>query len=284
MDNRKQTIIYQVLNIIGFIAVLTLNALANILPINGKNTGELSDAILNLFVPTGLTFSIWSVIYSLLFVFTVYQGLNIGKRKPENVAFLHKIGYWWFINAIANSAWILAWHYELVELSLAIMAVIFFTLLVIYLKLGIALPSKDVTRQERGLVHPAFSVYIGWITVATIANVTAVFVVNRPVGSTELLGISDTIWTVLVIVVGAIIGGLTTFTRKDILYGAVVIWAYLGIIIKRLDPIWAPQPAIVLAALVSIIAIAAIQIYVALMLLKHKDEQKEEIVLSSKHA
>lgn len=273
MEEKKQQALFQVLNIIGFIMVIVLNALANIIPINGKNTGELSDAIPNLFVPAGITFSVWSVIYALLFLFTAYQGWNIGKRKKENVPFLEKIGYLWFINALANSLWILAWHYQQVELSMALMVVIFITLLAIYLKLGIGKSSETISKQEKWFVHLAFSVYIGWITVATIANVTAVIVVNRPVASMEFLGISDVIWTILVIIVGAIIGGLVVLTRKDIGYGAVIVWAYLGIIIKRLEPAWIPQPGIVLTALISIVAIAALMTYAAIFQLQQKKKK-----------
>lgn len=252
----------QWVNLVGFIATVVVNMLANALPLNGKNTGQLSDNIPNLFVPVGFTFSIWGVIYVLLFLFSWYQGRDLLKKEKEDIPFLGKIG-WFFATASAgNIAWIFAWHWELVPLSMVFMGVLLASLLALYVRLGIGLPSDSVTRKERNFIHVPISVYLGWITVATIANVVAVLVVSRAPGDTTLLGIDDATWTVLVLIVGLAITALMLLIRKDVAYSLVIIWAYLGIALKRLDPAFAPEPAIVAMAFV---AIAIIGILIALV-------------------
>jgi len=254
----QNKVVFQLLNIIGVVSTVLVNYLSNWLTLNGNTVGSVSDSIPNLFAPAGITFSIWGIIYSLLFAFTAYQGRDIFTPKKVEMPFLHKIGYFFFLSNLANIGWIFAWLYESYLLSLVLMLVIFITLLIIYLRLEIALPDSEVPKNERWLVQLPFSVYLGWITVATIANTTSVLVVARGPGTAQLLGIGDATWTVLVILIGALIGGLTVFRRKDVAYGLVVIWAYLGIVIKRSNPAFPPQPTIILATWVSIIAIGVV--------------------------
>lgn len=253
MEDKKLRI-FQILNIIGTIVTITINALANILPINGKNTGELSDAIPNLFVPVGLTFSIWGVIYTLLILFTIYQAV-----EKEETDFSGKISYLYVISAAANSLWILAWHYQIIWLSLVIMFVILGSLLGIYLRLDIG--REEVSTKQKVLVHLPFSVYLGWITIATIANVTALAVTVGWDG----FGISEELWTILVIIVAIIITSLMLFTRKDVGYSLVVIWASYGIYLKRI----ADYPTIAYTALAAIIIISALIVVVVIKYKKY---------------
>ncbi|MBD3351395.1 MAG: hypothetical protein GF364_07905 [Candidatus Lokiarchaeota archaeon] len=234
----KKITLFRWLNVLGFLGTLLINTLANALPINGKNTGELSDAYPNLFVPAGLTFAIWGVIYLLLGMFAIYQSKN-GEE------YVRKIGLWFGISSLANILWIFMWHYEFVELSLLAMVILFISLLVIYLKLGIG-KDKEISKKDKAFFHVPFSVYLGWITVATIANVTAVAVDRGWSG----WGISEVMWTILVIIVAYIITLLIQMTRKDIGYSLVISWATLGIFLKRTDPEFTPQPLIAYTALV----------------------------------
>lgn len=253
MEDKKLRI-FQVLNILGTIVVLTINALANILPINGKNTGELSDAIPNLFVPVGLTFSIWGVIYTLLILFSIYQIV-----EKEDTEFLGKIGIFYTLSNIGNFFWILAWHYQIIWLSLLLMFVILGSLLGIYLRLDIG--REEVSTKQKVLVHLPFSVYLGWITIATIANVTALAVTVGWDG----FGISEELWTILVIIVAIIITSLMLFTRKDVGYSLVVIWASYGIYLKRI----ADYPTIAYTALAAIIIISALIVVVVIKYKKY---------------
>ncbi len=218
-----------ILNLLGFLGTVVVNGLANALPINNKTTGELSDLYPNLFVPAGVTFSIWGIIYLLLAIFVIYQLIPSVRRDAQRGFFVQRIGLLFFISCLANIAWIFAWHNENVALSLVFMLVLFGSLLAIYLRLHIG--KEDATRLERYLVHLPFSVYLGWITIATIANVTALLVnVNW-----NTFGFGEQFWAVTVIIVGIAIALSILFTRKDIYYCLVVDWALLGILLKRLS-------------------------------------------------
>ncbi|TFF88271.1 MAG: hypothetical protein EU550_01615, partial [Promethearchaeota archaeon] len=168
MESKKK-LVFQVLNIIGFIATIVINSLANILPIGYGNTGVLSDDIPNLFVPIGLTFSIWSVIYILLGLFVIYQARDVFKKEGEKIdmPFQDKISFYFILSSVANIVWIFLWHYKQIFLSLIAMLVLLISLLVIYISLNIG--KAEVSRNVKLFVHLPFSVYLGWITVATIA-------------------------------------------------------------------------------------------------------------------
>lgn len=225
MRNTKTLAIF---NLLGFILTIILNGLANALPINGKTTGELSDAYPNLFVPAGFTFAIWGIIYLALLGFVIYQLVAAFSSKSSNTNFITQIGGFFILSSIANASWIVAWHYQYVVVSLLIMLAILFSLIQIYQRLNIGLVS--VSAAEKWLVHIPFSIYLGWITVATIANVTTLLVDFGWDG----FGVEPEIWTIMVIVVGALIGSRVVQDKKDIAYGLVIIWAYYGIISKRM--------------------------------------------------
>jgi len=224
MDNFKDTKFLQIANIVGFIAVVTVNILANALPINGKTTAELSDSYPNLFVPAGYVFAIWGVIYLLLLAFTVYQA----SPKRKGAQFLGKIGYLFGISCAANVIWIFLWHYELLFLSLIAMFALLGSLIMIYLRLDIG--RGDPPREERLYVHLPFSVYLGWITVAPIANVVAALVSINWDG----FGLGEVTWTMALIAVAVILTLLNIQTRGDIGYTLVIVWALGGIIVKQM--------------------------------------------------
>ncbi len=250
MNNRTLQLL-QIGNITAVILTIIVNALANILPINGKYTGELSDAIPNLFVPAGITFAIWGIIYILIIVFAIYLAKNLFKKEKTTKPFLEKISYYFILASLANIIWIFLWHYEQIVLSLLAMILLFASLLMIYIRLNIGM--EKVTLKEKMFIHVPISVYLGWITVATIANVTAVLVDI----SWDGFGISEQIWTILVILVATIITILMLVKRKDYAYSAVIIWALLGIYIKRIadDQRYGVQNQIEYTALLGIIVI-----------------------------
>lgn len=212
----------QLLTVLTFVAMVTVNTLANILPINGQQTGELSDKYPTLFTPAGYVSSIWGVIYLLLGAFVVYQALP-SQRNNERLRPVRGI---FIVNAFANAAWIFAWHYELVEVSLGIMLVILGTLIVIYRLLNIG--RSDATTTERRAVHLAFSVYLGWITVATVANVSAALIDNGFDG-----GELESLWAAGTIAVAALIGLAALTQRSDLAFAAVLVWAFAGIAAKQ---------------------------------------------------
>lgn len=216
----------QISNIIGLLLVLTLNTLAVTLPIGGRTTGEISDLYPNLFVPAGYAFSIWSLIYILLITFTVMQarGLFSSRSAPEYIA---TVGWWFFISCLANASWIIAWHYLLVPASLLLMLAILVSLMMIYVRLDINYFRSNIPF----FVRLAFSVYMGWITVATVANVTALLVSIGWRGG----GISEISWTVAMISIAAVIGLYMLWQRRDLPFVAVLAWAFYAIAVKRLQ-------------------------------------------------
>jgi len=249
MNRSRSVLILSILNLLGFLGTVAVNALANVLPINNITTGALSDLYPNLFVPAGLTFAIWGLIYVLLGIFVIYPLIPSVRRDPQKVDFVQKIGPLFFISCLANIGWIFAWHYQILPLSLIFMLILLGCLLFIYLRLNVG--KSETTRAERYFAHLPFSVYLGWITIATIANVTALLVnINW-----NTWGLSEQFWAVAVIIVGIAIALSMLFTRKDIYYSLVVAWALLGILLKRLSVATVPDQSVVIVTIVGLVLI-----------------------------
>jgi hypothetical protein len=202
------------LNLILFAGMVLMNYLANALPLNNKTTGELSDSFPNLFVPAGITFSIWGVIYLLLIIYCVVQFTG------SNQVVIANIGLFFGISCVLNALWILFWHYGKLPASLIVMVGLLITL--IYINLYI----KEL---PFGLIKAAFGIYLGWICIATIANVTALLVNAGWNG----FGISQEVWTIVMVSVGTLLAALTLYRLGNPFLGLSVIWAFTGIIIKR---------------------------------------------------
>ena len=269
MIPRGKKKLLQIGNILAVIITIFINALAVILPLNGKTTQELSDALPNLFVPAGITFSIWSIIYILWVVFAMYQARDLFKKEEIEMPFLQQITFLFVVSSIANSAWIFLWHYEYVGLSLLMMIILLVSLLAIYIRLNIG--KSNVTMTEKLCVHVPFSVYLGWITVATIANVTAFLVSVKWDG----FGIASLTWTILIVAVGTILTILMLALRKDIAFSLVVLWAFLGIWMKRMiQPTTTTDVNVATTMSIAIVLIVAGLLAVIGYQLMYKNKQK----------
>jgi hypothetical protein len=211
--------IIRILNLVSLLATITVNGLANALPINNLQTGEVSDSFGALFTPAGYVFAIWGIIYLTLAVFSIYQILPAQKNNTR----LDRVGIWFILANLFNGGWIFAWHYLQFPLSLLLMLGLLISLLIIYQRLGIGVGKSSP--RERWLIDMPFSIYLGWISVATIANVSVVLLDLNWSG----FGISETIWTVLVLIVGIVLGLLMTLRRSEVFYTLVLIWAFIGI-------------------------------------------------------
>lgn len=229
MKEEKRRQILQIFNIVAYAIMILFNALSGTRIFNNKTVGEISDKYPNLFTPAGITFSIWSVIYLFLLIYVFYQGRDAFKAQKEEMPFLDQISIFFILSCVFNSIWLIVWLYELVLFSLIIMILLLLMLIFIYLRLNIAL--GDLNKREKVIVWTPFSLYLGWITVATIAN-TTVFLVSI---NWEGLGISPFTWTVFVIIVALILTLTILYSRKDSVYPLVTIWALIGIIIRRID-------------------------------------------------
>jgi len=249
---------FQIINIFAILFTIAMNALANILPFNGVNTGQVADVFFSYFTPAGYVFSIWSVIYTLQIIFIIYQA----RSNQINEDYLGKIGYLYLLSAVFNITWLITFHYAvgnnlLLLLTEPLMLGILVTLLFLYVKLEIGV--TEVPRNLKLAVHLPVSVYVGWISVATIANTASVlntfFTIPLDV---------QYLWTALVLVVALLLALIMLVMRKDIAYGLVVVWAAVGIYAKwttvEVIPIiyWTAL-AVAIVTLIAIILIPLIQ-------------------------
>jgi len=235
----------QVVNLIGVLVTVAVNGLANALPLNGQLTGEISDRFKVYFVPAGYVFAIWGVIYLGLLGFAIYQFMPSRRDDPR----LARIGWWFALSCLANSLWIFLWHYEFFVATVLVMLVLLASLLAIYLRLGIG--RVAVSMREKWLVDIPFSIYLGWITVATVANFTATLSYLNWSG----WGISAATWAVIMLVVGAAIAVAMSFTRRDLAYIAVIVWAFAGIYVKQAATAAVAWTALLLAAVVAVVGL-----------------------------
>ena len=215
----------QVVNVLVVLATLVMNGLANALPLNGKTTGEISDQFEVFFVPAGYVFSICGLIYLGLIIFAIYQALPAQRENPR----LRRIGYWFSLSCAANIAWLYFWHYEIFVGTILVMLALLVSLIVIYLRLDIG--RQRVPQVEKWCVNLPFSIYMGWISVATIANASDVLDYLNWNG----WGIAPEIWAVIMLVVGLALAAAMSFLRGDIAYGLVLAWAFIGIAVKQAD-------------------------------------------------
>ena len=219
-----KSIYYGILNLVGFALVLTFNALANILPINGYNTGQVSAFYPNYFVPAGFTFSIWGVIYLLLMGFVICSLLAALPSFPTQARkAIAKASPLFLLSCLLNASWIVAWHYLYLGLSLFIMLIFLITLIKLFLTIN---KTKFELRPfYRFWIYHPFVVYLGWISVATIANFTALFVGIGWQGEP----FAATTWSILLIVIAMLLGIILVGVKKEPAYGFVLAWAFFGI-------------------------------------------------------
>ena len=220
----------KVLVALTYLGMVTVNYLANALPLNGRSTGDVSSAYPSLFTPAGVTFSIWGVIYLLLGADVLYQlGLfRDGPETPRDTALLNRVGILFAVSSLANTAWVFAWHYDLIPLSAILIVVILVCLALITGTVSTA----GLTGRQRWFIGVPFSVYFGWTTVAVVANMT-VLLVSR---GWDGFGLADSTWAVVMVLVAMAIGTLTMLRRRDLAYGLVLIWAFGGILLRQTSP------------------------------------------------
>ena len=168
MESQKVSRALKWLILLALIAMLTVNALSSILPINGVTPKEVSDRYPNLFVPAPLTFAIWGVIYILVIAYTLYQfGLFRRKDEAVNAKLLTRTGIVFILTSVLNLSWVIAWHYGLLVVSFGLL--VLFLLALIDMRLIIR-AQEPLSVKEKWLVRLPFSVYFGWVTVATIGG------------------------------------------------------------------------------------------------------------------
>lgn len=248
---RRTTV--RILVTVTYLVMVAVNYLANALPLNGRRTGDVSNAYPSLFTPAGITFSIWGLIYLLLGAHVLYQwGLfRSGTESPADAALLNRVGTLFAISSLANTAWVFAWHYDLIPLSAVLIVVILVCLALIVTTVRRVNP----VGRQRWFVSVPFSVYFGWTTVAVVANMTVLLVSWNWDG----FGLPDATWAAVMVVVAMGIGTLTLVRNRDIAYGLVLIWAFAGILLRQLsaEGLDGRYPGVIVAVTASLAVIVA---------------------------
>lgn len=237
----------KVLVVVTYLAMIAANVAANALPLNGRSTGDISLAYPSLFTPAGITFSIWGLIYLLLGAHVLYQ-LGLFRDRPDtpaDTALLNRVGVLFALSSLTNTAWIFAWHYDLIPLS----AVLLITILVLLALIVTTVRRAELTGRQRWFVGVPFSVYFGWSTVAVVANITVLLVYWGWDG----FGIADSTWAVAIILVAMGIGTAVMLRNRDVAYGLVLIWAYVGILIRQTSDLGGQYPMIIAAVVASLL-------------------------------
>lgn len=220
----RQSMLLPVAVALATAATLVVNFLANSLPINGQTTGDVTRRFEVYFVPAGYVFSIWSLIYLGLIAYSVYVFLSLGRGRADSGA-ARAIAPWYLLTAVANCVWLFTWHHNVFALSLLVMLVLLGSLIVIY-RLQDARPATSTL--ERWTVHIPFRVYLGWISVATIANAT----ITLDDAGWSGFGLSEPAWGVIMVLVASALGLVMALRHNDIAFAAVLIWALIGIAVR----------------------------------------------------
>lgn len=246
----NKDVMRQISVIVSLVVAVVVNGLANALPINGITTAEISDSFSVFFVPAGYVFSIWGLIYLALIVYAIYQALPAQRENPR----LRRTGWIFVLSSLANTAWIFCWHYGYYALSVVVMAVLLVSLIAIYLRLGTG--RTAVRPAEQWAVRVPFSIYLGWITVATIANITVLLDYVNWNG----WGITPEVWTVIMLAVAVVVAGLMALRRRDIAYLLVLVWAFAGIGVKQAETPLVANAAWIATGLVALmVVVTAVQ-------------------------
>jgi hypothetical protein len=243
-DRRRQAVVLG-----AYLLTVVVNGLAVALPLNGQSTADISARFPTLVTPANYVFGIWSVIYALLLVFSIYQALPGRATDPA----LRAVGYLPAVAGILNSIWLVLWHYNVFALTVPVMVGILASLIVIHHRLGIGRRAA-ASWAEVIAVRLPWSVYLGWITIATIANVATTLVWLEWDG----FGISPEIWAVATLAIGVAIAAAMSLTRRDLAYAVVIVWAYAGIAVKQADTTIVAGAAVAGAVIVAGLALWAL--------------------------
>lgn len=244
----RSDVIRQVMVIVALAVTIFVNYLSQAVPLNDRTAGEISDSFPVRFTPAGYVFSIWSIIYLGLIAYAIYQALPSQRDNPR----LRAITWPFVVSCMANSTWIFAWHYGYYTVALLIIVLLALSLAILYNRLYPYFPT--VATAERWTTHVPFRIYLGWATVATIANTTITLYnwgwQGAPLGAP--------IWAAIIIVVATLIGFFFAIGLRDAAYTFVLVWAFVGIYVKQIDAPITAYTALIMAGVLGIAAIFAL--------------------------
>ncbi len=272
MTSRKQHVpakrlLLLILQVIFLGGTLAVNILAQALPLNGLRTDQISDLYPNLFVPSGRTFSIWAVIYTLLLLNLLYQAAVVKNEKRGEI--IEETGVLFLLVHLGNSLWMLSWHflYRYLTTSLIVMLLLLIALIFLYRKI------QDVGEHlsERMFVLFPVSVYLGWILTATLANATALFTTIGPEWYSEY----QVQITIVTILTAALTYSIITLSQKDVWIAAVGIWSIYGIFTRQRAE--ALYPSVILSSLIAL-ALMALSVLITLLVKSRNSSDEDELL------
>lgn len=235
--------------VLATLAVVAVNVLANALPLGGRTTGSISDDFPALVTPAGYVFSIWGLIYLGLLAYALWQALPAQRRNPR----VRAVAWPLVLAHAANAGWVVAWHAEAFGVTQLLMLALLATLCVVYLQLrrddplpGVRTRAAPPDARERLVARATGSVYLGWITVATVAN-TTIWLMD--------LGwdggfVPAWLWANLTILVATVLGVRMLRAYRDLAYALVLVWAFVGIAVMQIG-----TPAVAAVAVVGAVAL-----------------------------
>lgn len=230
--------------IVVTLATISVNILATTLPINGIETGDISDSYPTLFTPAGYVFAIWGVIYLGMLAFTIFQALPAQRANPR----MRSIGWLYVVSGLANSGWIFLWHYLQFGVSVLVILILLASLALIYARLW---PVRhQVSRGEWWTTNLTFSIYLGWVSVATVANIAVFLTAAGWNGG----GITPELWTVIMLLIAGVLGLFFGLRLRDGAYALVLVWSFAGIYVNQGDTPFVAWSALALA--VGMLAVA----------------------------
>ena len=246
----------QIITALAIATAFVVNVISNIFPAGGVNIGQISSNTVFkdvLIIPASYAFAIWGLIYLGLFAFGIYQIVPSHKGDED----LRQTGYLLAIASVAQCVWVYLFLYRLFALSVVAMLWILLPLITTYLRLGVG--KKIVNRSKNLCIHRPMSIYLGWISVATILNVACALYAQGWNG----WGISGEIWTVIMVIIATMLAGLIAVRGTDIVYPGVTVWALIAIAVKHSN-----TPSLNIVTIVCAIALVGIVFYKNLPLLR----------------
>ena len=244
MSNRSVKLAW--FSLLAYIATIAVNYLSNALPLGGKTMQQLSDQLGVLFQPAGYAFSIWGIIYFFVLIWVIRLFL----RSTRESEWYPKAAGAFIASCIFNIAWLFSFHYELFSISIIPMVALLISLIILY-------QTVSTSSDRRKFDLFPFSIYIGWVSVATILNVGILFV-SLGVDNIEGWLLSGEVWTIILLIVGTILAIGFMHIFRDSIYPLVFVWAYFAIAAARAEDF----PAITaVASIMAVIILIAIPIH-----------------------
>lgn len=240
----------KIMNTCAFVLMVAVNALANLIPLGIGKTGDVSKKYPNLFTPAPYTFAIWGIIYIFMALFVIYQwGILDNTKSGDGIR--ERIGIWFVISCVFNVSWVFAWHFDVIWLSLIFTVGLLISLIMINRRIA----DQRITPTGVLGARVGYDIYFGWIIAATIANVSVLLTQT----GWNRFGLSETFWTVSILLVGAVIGSATVLVSHKWLSALTVIWAYAGILVRHLSSsgYGGKYPIIITTTIIGIIIIGS---------------------------